>query len=76
MSETEIIATYTDTRDNLTAFVFESNLKCGGYGVSLRDNDSGEFVPGSIHGLTLEEAKYKARGITGNLTTEEIKNHD
>ena len=57
---TNIIATFTNANDGMTAFVVESHG--GGFGVSLRDDDSGEFAGFSIHGIKdLGDAIAKAK---------------
>ena len=56
---------FTNAADGVTAMVFVSNHKAGGFGVSLRDDDAGEFVGVSHHGLTLEAAIAKAQAIAG-----------
>jgi len=57
-----IIAQFTNHDDAMTAFVVESFL--GGYGVSLRDDDSGEFVGFAIHGIkSLGTAIAKAKEV-------------
>ncbi len=58
------LATFHNDEDNMTAVVFESNHKAGGYGVALRDDDSGNFTPASFHGFkTLEAAFAKAKEV-------------
>ena len=60
MALNDILHSYTSTTDCITAYVFESSF--GGFGVSLKDDDSGEFVSCSIHGIkTLEEAIKRAK---------------
>ena len=55
---------HTFTNDGLTTFVFESSF--GGYGVSMRDDDSGEFVNCSHHGIaTIEQAIAEAKNAVG-----------
>ena len=57
-----ILASFTNTADNMTSFVVESAR--GGYGVSIRDDDSGEFVGFAIHGIkSLDSAIAKAKEI-------------
>ena len=59
---TNIITQFTNPSDAMTAFVIESYL--GGYGVSLRDDDSGEFVGLSFHGIkSLDAAIAKAQEV-------------
>lgn len=59
---TNILHSFTNAETGMTAFVVESAR--GGYGVSLRDDDAGEFVGFSTHGIKeLEVAIAKARGV-------------
>lgn len=61
---TTYLATFHNDDDNMTAVVFESNHKAGGYGVALRDDDSGNFATASFHGIaTIEAAKAKAQEL-------------
>jgi len=61
---TTYLATFHNEEDNMTAVVFESNHKEGGYGVALRDDDSGNFAPSSFHGFkSIEAAIAKAKEI-------------
>ena len=63
---TNILHTFTNKEDGVSSFVFVSNLGAGGFGVSLRDDDSGDFVPMSFHGFKTEEAAIsKAREVLG-----------
>lgn len=58
------LATFHNADDNMTAVVFESNHKAGGFGVALRDDDSGDFTPISFHGFkTLDAAITKAKEV-------------
>ena len=60
MALNDILHSYTSTTDCITAYVFESSF--GGFGVSLKDDDSGEFVGCAIHGIkTIEEAIKRAK---------------
>jgi hypothetical protein len=61
---TEHIAEVHNAEDNMTAVVFKSNHKAGGYGVALRDDDSGLFVGLSFHGFkTVDAAMVKASEV-------------
>lgn len=61
---TAYLATFHNNEDNMTSVVFESNHKAGGYGVAIRDDDSGNFAPVSHHGFkTFEAAVSKAKEI-------------
>lgn len=61
---TTILASFHDSVDNMTAMVFQSSQAAGGFGVSLRDDDSGEMVGVSFHGFqTFEAAITKAQSI-------------
>ena len=58
------LATFHDADDNMTALVFESNHKAGGFGVALRDDDSGSVVGTSFHGFqSLDAAIAKAKEL-------------
>lgn len=59
---TEILAEFHNTEDAMTAFVTTHPLH-GQFGVSLRDDDSGSFVPVGFRFPTLEAAIAKARFI-------------
>ncbi len=60
----DYLAAFHDDNTNMTALVFVSNHKAGGFGVALRDDDSGEFVPASFHGFkTIEAASAKAESL-------------
>ena len=60
----EYAATFHNDDDNMTSLVFVSNHKAGGYGVALRDDDSGLVVGTSFHGFqTLELAIVKAQEV-------------
>lgn len=61
--ETVIVKTFSDPEMGITAFVFESSF--GGYGVSIRDDDAGEFLPGSRHNMTIDQAMQYARICIG-----------
>ena len=55
-----LLHAFTSTEDCITSYVFESSL--GGFGVSLKDDETGEMVGCSIHGIkTIEEAIKKAK---------------
>ena len=55
-----LLHAFTSTEDCITSYVFESSF--GGFGVSLKDDESGEMVGCSVHGIkTLEEAIKKAK---------------
>jgi hypothetical protein len=59
---TTILHTFTNSENGISSFVFESHF--GGFGVSLRDDDAGEFVGASIHGFkTVDAAIAKAKEI-------------
>jgi hypothetical protein len=66
---TKVLHTFSNAADGLTAFVFVSAF--AGFGVSLRDDDEGEFVNTSIHGLTEDEAIAKAKAIVNFVETVE-----
>lgn len=54
------LASYTNAETGMTSFVV-ANSKSG-YNVTLRDDDSGEFVPLAIVGIaSLEVANAKAQ---------------
>lgn len=56
------IAQFTNSETGMTSFVF-ANSKAG-FNVTLRDDDSGEFVPASICGIsTIEAATAKAQEV-------------
>lgn len=60
---TNYIATFHNDEDNMTAVVFESGHKAGGFAVALRDDDSGNIAT-SIHGFkTIEAAITKAQEV-------------
>ena len=60
----EYAATFRDDDDNMTSLVFVSNHKADGYGVALRDDDSGLAVGILFHGFqTLESAIAKAKKV-------------
>ena len=51
----------TNHKDGIAAYVYDSSLKCGGYAVMLKDEDSGNAV-GSTHGYkTLDKAIEQAK---------------
>lgn len=57
-----ILHTFHDDETNMTSFVVESFL--GGYAVSLRDDDSGEFVSESTHGIkSIDDAVAFAKSV-------------
>lgn len=61
---TKVLHEITNAADGMTACVVESSG--GGFGVSLRDDDSGLFAPVAIHGIkTIEAAIAKAQEIAG-----------
>ena len=61
---TNYLATFYDADDNMTALVFESNHKAGGFGVALRDDDSGSIIGASFHGFqSLNAAIAKAKEL-------------
>lgn len=61
---TNILAQFTNEDDAMTAFVVESNHSAGGFAVSIRDDDSGEFLPMSFHGIqSYDAAIAKARSV-------------
>ena len=56
-------ATFHNDEYNMTSVVFLSQHKTGGFGVGLRDDDSGLMVGMTIHGiktiaLAIETAKH------------------
>lgn len=56
------LASYTNAELGMTSFVFANTTKTGGFNVTLRDDDSGEFVPLAICGIqSLDAAKAKAQ---------------
>ena len=60
----DYIATFHDAEDNMTALVFESQHKVGGYAVALRDDDSGALVGHTFHGFkSLDAAIAKAKEL-------------
>ena len=59
---TNILLTFHNDELAMTSFVVESFL--GGYGVSLRDDDSGEFVSESKHGIkSIDAAVVYAKSL-------------
>ena len=61
---TNHLASFHDDATNMTALVFVSTHKSGGFGVALRDDDSGETVSPTFHGFkTIEEAAAKAQDV-------------
>ena len=59
---TDALASFTNTADGVTSFVFK-NVKSG-FNVTLRDDDSGEFVGAAICGIkNLDAAIAKAKEI-------------
>ena len=59
---TNILHTFHDEDTNMTSFVVESFL--GGYGVTVRDDDSGQFVSESTHGIkSIEDAVTLAKSV-------------
>lgn len=59
---TKVLHSFTNSDTGMTAFVVESAR--GGYGVSLRDDDAGEFVGFSTHGIKeLDAAIATAKGV-------------
>lgn len=59
--KTEILATYTNKEDGLEAYV--SRHVSGGFAVSLKDTDAGEFVPVVTIYKDLGTATDKARAL-------------
>ena len=61
---TKYLASFHDADTNMTALVFVSGNKAGGFGVALRDDDSGEMVSPTFHGFkTIEAATAKAQAV-------------
>ena len=58
-------ATFPNPATGVTGLVYRSSLPCGGYAAKLRDDDSGEMVPGSTHGLSFDAACALARKWAG-----------
>jgi len=58
-----ILHSFTNTESNTTAFV---NKHTAGFSVTLRDNDSGEFVPCAVIYTTESAAITKAQNIIKN----------
>jgi adenine deaminase len=55
----KVISSFTNTEDGMTAMVVTSDR--GGYAVCVRDDDSGEFIGYSVHGImSLEDANNMA----------------
>lgn len=60
----DYLATFHDAEDNMTALVFESGNKAGGYAVALRDDDSDSVVGTTFHGFqSLDAAIAKAKEL-------------
>lgn len=59
----QILKTLSNADDGLSAFVFVSAH--GGHGVSFRDDDAGESIGVSYHGLTFDAAVAKAEAFVG-----------
>lgn len=64
---TKILHTFTNQEAGMSAFVFKSAHKVGGFGVSVRDDESGLYLDVSFHGFkTLELAIAKAQEVLIN----------
>lgn len=58
------LKTFTNKEDGMESYVFENEGKGGGYNVTLKDLDSGEFVPSGFIGIKdLNKAIEKAKKI-------------
>jgi hypothetical protein len=55
------VATFTNTQDGITSFVFVATI--GGFNVTLRDDDSGEFVGIALNFKDEAKAIAKAKEI-------------
>ena len=55
------LASFTNTEHGVTAFVFAATR--GGFNVTVRDDDAGEFLPDAICFSDLGRAIAKARHI-------------
>ena len=65
---TQILRTFTNAGIGITAFVFVSEHKAGGFGVSLRDDDAEEMFPLTHHGIeSLDAAIAQAMQAAGML---------
>jgi hypothetical protein len=61
---TTYLVTFHNETENMSALVYESNRKQGGFAVALRDDDSGQILAITFHGFrTVEEASAKAKAI-------------
>jgi hypothetical protein len=58
-------ATFTNEKTMVTGLVYKSGNPCGGYAAQLRDDDSGEHLPFSTHGVSFERACELARKWAG-----------
>lgn len=60
------IAKFANAADGITAYVWPCDK--GGYNVTLRDDDAGEFVPVSLRGVAdLDAAKSHAKRMIGDI---------
>ena len=56
-----VICEYPNPIDGVTGVVFESRLPGCRYGAALRDDDSGQTLPHTVHVATLPEAQTLAK---------------
>jgi hypothetical protein len=55
--------TFTNEPDGMQSYVW--NAEKGGYNVTMKDLDSGEFIPAAVHTVDLDKAVDMAKKWAG-----------